>query len=487
MTAPMPLAQLLYGLVDIGGAPAPVITALSLDSRTVVPGSLFLALAGHNQDGRRFIADAVARGAVFVLSETAPDGTVGTTPVRSCPALRTLVGPIADRFFGQPSAALTVVGVTGTNGKTTTTHLLARALSTRAPCAVIGTLGNGFPDALTPEDRTTPDAVSVHRWLARLAAEGARTVAMEVSSHALDQGRVGGVRFAGALFTNLTRDHLDYHGDMARYQAAKARLFATPGLGFAVFNARDPASAVLRRALSPGVSVWHYGPGGEVQVTAMETVTSGLRLTLATPDGAVTLNSPLLGAFNAENLLGALTVLLAMGWTADAAARALAAAPPVPGRMERFTLGAGRPLVIVDYAHTPDALAQVLAAARGHSRGRVVCVFGCGGDRDQGKRPLMGECASRLADHVIITHDNPRHEDPDAIVADILRGVAAARRAIVEVVAERSAAIDRAVRMAGSADVVVVAGKGHEEYQQVGDRRVPYSDRQTVRRLAGAA
>lgn len=483
----MSLAPLLRGLIDLGGMSGPVITGLSLDSRTVVPGSLFLALAGHHQDGRRFIADAVARGAVFVLSETAADGVVGTTPVRSCPALRQLVGPIADRFFGQPSAALAVVGVTGTNGKTTSTHLLARALSTRAPCAVIGTLGNGFLDALYPADRTTPDAISIHRWLARLAADGARAVAMEVSSHALDQGRVGGVRFTGALFTNLTRDHLDYHGDMARYQAAKARLFATPGLGFAVLNARDPVSDTLRRALPPGTSVWHYGPGGEVQITALETSASGLRLVLATPDGAVTLHSPLLGAFNAENLVGALTVLLAMGWTADAAAHALAAAPPVSGRMERFALGAGRPLVIVDYAHTPDALAQVLIAARSHSTGRVVCVFGCGGDRDQGKRPLMGECATRLADHVIITHDNPRHENPDAIVADILSGVTVDRRGAVEVIAERPAAIHHAVQMAGAADVVVVAGKGHEEYQQFGDRRVPYSDRETVRRLAGAA
>ena len=487
MSAPITLRSLLAGLRDVALDIDRPITALSLDSRTVLPGSLFMALAGTKQDGRRFIADAVARGAVAILSESALDGQLGQVPVLSCPSLRHLVGPIADRFYGSPSRAMSVIGVTGTNGKTTTAHLIAYALNTVSPCALVGTLGNGFPGALLPAERTTPDAVALHRWLNRFRAEGASAVILEVSSHALDQGRVGGVRFAGAVFTNLTRDHLDYHGDMNRYGEAKALLFALPDIPFAILNADDPFSEVLKDRTPPGTRCWFYGTRGDVWIRDVKAGPSGLVIEFVSPEGPVELHSSLLGYFNVHNLAAALTTLLALGWHAKDAAHILEEVAPIPGRMERFSVRAGQPLVVVDYAHTPDALEKALVGARAHAQGRVICVFGCGGDRDRGKRELMGSCASRFADHLIITHDNPRHEDPDRIVADILRGVPEKSRPQLEIVGERKAAIAQALHLATVGDVVVIAGKGHEEYQQFGDRCVPYSDRQTVRLLLEAS
>ena len=481
------LKTLLAGFCEVGRDADRPITALSLDSRTVLPGSLFMAIPGSKQDGRRFIADAVARGAAAVLSASDAPGHLGQVPVLSCPSLRELVGPIADRFYGSPSRALSIIGVTGTNGKTTTTHLIAHALNTVNPCALIGTLGNGFPGALLPAERTTPDAIALHRWLNRFRTEGARSVALEVSSHALDQGRVGGVRFAGAVFTNLTRDHLDYHGDMHRYGEAKALLFKVPDLQFAVLNADDPFSAVLKGRVQSGVRCWFYGSRGEVRIDDVKASPAGLTIEFATCEGRATLKSALLGHFNVYNLAAALTALLALGWRIEDALRVLGEVAPIPGRMERFSVHTSQPLVVVDYAHTPDALEKALAGARAHAERRVICVFGCGGDRDRGKRELMGACASRCADYLILTHDNPRHEDPDRIIADILRGVPEEARSRLKVVGDRRAAIALALQSAERGDVVVIAGKGHEEYQQFGDRCVPYSDRQTVRRLLEVA
>ncbi len=477
------LSALLTGIRQIDRDADRAVASLTLDSRTVAPGALFMALTGTSQDGRRFISDAVARGAAAVVSESATDGKLGSVPIIACPGLRPLVGIIADRFYGSPSNALSVIGITGTNGKTTTSHLIAQALSTRTPCAVIGTLGNGFPGALLPADRTTPDAVSLHRWLDRFRREGAQAASIEVSSHALDQGRVGGVRFAGAVFTNLTRDHLDYHGDMERYGEAKALLFALPELAFAVLNGDDPFSAILQARLHRQVRPWIYGNTGDVRIRDARATGKGLQIEFIVPDGSVTLRSPLMGRFNVYNLAAALTALLASGWKAEDAAEALATVAPIPGRMEPFPGRIDQPFVVVDYAHTPDALEKALAGARAHTTGRVVCVFGCGGDRDRGKRALMGECVSRCADIAIVTHDNPRHEDPARIVADILSGVPDDARERFIVMGDRHAAIARALREASAGDIVVIAGKGHEEYQQFGDRRVPYSDRLTVRQL----
>lgn len=484
---PITLRALLEGLRPVPVEMDRPIVALSLDSRTVQPGSLFMALAGSKQDGRRFIADAVARGAVAVLSESAPDGQLGQVPILSCPELRALVGPVAARFYGSPAQSMSVIGVTGTNGKTTTTHLIARALNEMRPCAVVGTLGNGFPEALVPAERTTPDAVSLHRWLKRFQSEGAGSVVMEVSSHALDQGRVKGVQFAGAVFTNLTRDHLDYHGDMISYGNAKALLFAFPDLRFAVLNGDDPFTDVLKARTTAGARQWVYGAQGDVRIDYVGVGAFGLAIDFLTPTGRVHIDSPLLGYFNVYNLAAALTTLIALGWQAADAARALSQVAPVPGRMERFFGHAGQPLVVVDYAHTPDALEKILIGARAHVSGRVICVFGCGGDRDRGKREIMGECASRLADYLIVTHDNPRHEDPNRIVGDIMSGIPTGKRSQTHVIYDRTEAIAQALKLASAADVVVVAGKGHEEYQQFGDRCVPYSDRQTVRALLEAS
>jgi UDP-N-acetylmuramoyl-L-alanyl-D-glutamate--2,6-diaminopimelate ligase len=459
----------------------PEIRGLTLDSRQVQPGDLFLAVPGARADGRAFMGGALARGAAAVVYEddgVEPDrrvaGAIGI------PDLRRQIGVIADRFYGSPSRRLKVVGVTGTNGKTTTTQLLAQALDRAGQrCGLIGTLGSGFPGNLDPSLHTTPDAVSVHRLLAGFAAAGARAVCMEVSSHALDQARVAGVAFDIAVFTNLTRDHLDYHGDMDAYAAAKARLFDFPHLEAAVINADDRFGRELIERSRSRLRVVGFGlEQGEVRACRVQPSTDGLTIAVTTPFGDTELKSPLLGRFNAANLLAVLAVLLVAGLPLAEAARVVAQARPVSGRMERFG-GDDRPLVVVDYAHTPDALDKVLAALREHTRGKLVCVFGCGGDRDRGKRPLMGAIAERLADVVILTNDNPRHEDPQAILVEIAGGM----RSTPTVVPDRTQAIRAALREARAGDIVLVAGKGHEDYQQIGDRRLPYSDRETVSAL----
>jgi UDP-N-acetylmuramoyl-L-alanyl-D-glutamate--2,6-diaminopimelate ligase len=306
---------------------------------------------------------------------------------------------------------------------------------------------------------------------------------MEVSSHALDQARVAGVAFDIAVFTNLTRDHLDYHGDMDAYAAAKARLFDFPHLEAAVINADDRFGRELIERSRPRLRVVGFGlEQGEVRARRVQPSTDGLTIAVTTPFGDTELKSPLLGRFNAANLLAVLAVLLVAGLPLAEAARVVAQARPVAGRMERFG-GDDRPLVVVDYAHTPDALDKVLAALREHTRGKLVCVFGCGGDRDRGKRPLMGAIAERLADVVILTNDNPRHEDPQAILV----GIAGGMQSTPTVVPDRGQAIRAALREARAGDIVLVAGKGHEDYQQIGDRRLPYSDRETVRELLGEA
>ncbi|MHB8534399.1 MAG: UDP-N-acetylmuramoyl-L-alanyl-D-glutamate--2,6-diaminopimelate ligase [Sulfuricaulis sp.] len=489
------LRELLEGIVRVPGVANREVRGVQTDSRRVKPGELFLALPGEIVDGRDFIGDAVASGATAIVYE-AGDGFVShgaSVPAFAVSDLRRQIGVIADRFYGAPSQRLVVVGVTGTNGKTTCTQLLAQALDGMAShesargarrCAIIGTLGYGFPGALKASNHTTPDAVTVHRLMADFIDQGAARVAMEVSSHALDQGRVNGVNFDVAVFTNLTRDHLDYHGDMQAYGQVKAGLFAFTGLKYAVLNHDDAFGRDLFSRIGAPVRALSYGlDGGDIRAREVHSLPDGLLLQVTTPDGDLELRSPLVGRFNAYNLLAVLTTLLALGVKPDAAAARLAAARPPAGRVERFGGVKGFPMVVVDYAHTPDALEKILLALREHVRGKLWCVFGCGGDRDRGKRPLMGGVAERLADRVVLTDDNPRHEPGDAIIADILGGMHAAP----EVIRDRHDAIAAAVRGAGEGDVVLIAGKGHEEYQQVGDERRPYSDREVVRRLTGEA
>jgi len=489
------LAALLEGCAE--PARDVEIRDLEMDSRRVSPGAAFLACRGRSTHGVAHAAEAVARGAVAVLWEPAPAVAAPVLPssveVVAVPGLSQQAGAIADRFFRRPSADLLVAGFTGTNGKTTCAHTLAQAADlVGRRGAYLGTLGFGRPGALRDAGLTTPDCVSVHRRLAQARDGGARTIALEVSSHALDQGRVAGVRFDTAVFTNLTRDHLDYHGSLEAYGDAKSRLFGVPGLVRAVINVRDAFGRALYERLEPGIErvlfsttneLWAEPGTGWIRLAELRATTAGITLHVESGWGAGTLRSRLVGEFNAENLLAVLGVLLGWNVPLQQALVALAACSAPPGRMEAFGGGA-QPLALVDYAHTPDALAKVLDAARAHARGRLFCVFGCGGDRDPGKRPLMGAVAEAHADVVVVTDDNPRGESSQAIIEQILSGLRDA--AAAHVVADRAEAIHYALTEADAGDVVVIAGKGHEDRQVVGGESRPFSDRQVVLDALGA-
>jgi len=484
------LHQLLAGLAELPALPALVPAGLALDSREVMPGGLFLACAGGRRHGMVFAEQARERGAATILAEPADDwdedrlllaGDALGVPVIAVPRLAALAGTVAARFHGDPSAELAVIGITGTNGKTSASHFLAAALADGHRCGVLGTLGYGLPGALHSASHTTPDALRVQAELAELREQGADCVAMEVSSHALHQHRVAGVHFHSAVFTNLSRDHLDYHGDMASYGEVKAGLFEQPGLQLAVINSDDAFGRDLAaRCLARGLRVIACGataaaPAGAVAVRAADIVShaDGLDFELQLDDARVAVHSQLLGRFNVDNLLLVAGLLHGWGLAPADIARRLAGLRTVPGRMQRLG-GDGRPVAVVDYAHTPDALEQALRALRPHTGGRLLCVFGCGGERDAGKRPLMGRVAEQLADQVIVTDDNPRGEDGEVIVAQVLAGMV--RPAAVQVVRDRARAIARAMAEAGPGDLVLVAGKGHEDYQQVGELRLPFSD-----------
>jgi len=490
--APRPLSELVAGWAAV--PPELTVSDLTLDSRAAIPGALFLAARGRTHHGLRFAPEAVARGARAVLYE--PDDAALAPPplpaevfVAPLPALSERAGLMADRFFGAPSERLTVAGITGTNGKTTCAWLLAQALQRcQRPCGYLGTLGVGLPPQVTPMAHTTPDAVMVQRLLAALAATGAACVSMEVSSHALDQARVNGVRFHTAAFTNLTRDHLDYHGTMEHYGAAKARLLAWPGLESRVINFDDPFGAELARAPSAArLILTTRRPGGAaalpagaefVRATRIQAESTGLTLEVESSWGAVELPVRLMGEFNVENALTVLAVLLAWDIPLRDAARALSKVRAARGRMEMFG-GRGRsPLAIVDYAHTPDALANALRAARLHCRGQLRVVFGCGGDRDAGKRPLMGRIAAELADDIVLTDDNPRGEDPARIIAGIVAGIAGGAPLTIE--HDRALAIRVALERSAPDDVVLIAGKGHEDYQIFAHERREFRDQTVV-------
>lgn len=498
---PRSLGQLLPDLGASAGAAIAglAVSGLALDSRQVKPGDAFFALRGTRDHGINFAAGAVARGARVVLAE-APvidepnfDERKLDVPVLWIDNLHAQVGDIAARFYDQPSRSLRIVGVTGTNGKTSTVQLIAQALDFlgHRP-ATIGTLGAGLYGHLHDGERTTPDAINVQRLLAAFRDEGADHVAMEVSSHALEQGRVAAVDFEVAAFTNLTRDHLDYHGSMQAYGDAKAKLFAWPTLKTAVINIDDAFGQQLAKRIAADVRSLHCSAAAhdaDVVASAIVTSSEGLAFELVTPWGSRPIHSALLGRFNVANLLAVVACLGALGEPFDRIVDAVEALQPVNGRMNRLG-GSGRlPLVVVDYAHTPDALEQALSALRPHCAGRLICVFGCGGERDVGKRPLMGAIAARLADVAIVTDDNPRGEDGDIIVAQIVAGMGGMAESTVE--RDRARAIERALRMAQPSDVVLIAGKGHETYQDGADGKLPFDDmavaRKTLQRISGEA
>lgn len=515
------------------------VTRLVTDSREVKRGDTFVAYPGEKNDGRQFIASAIARGANAVIYEkhlvkppAIPPSSQTTTkrqvmsgqpweaqhfiwndawqvPHLAVADLRHKAGWLADAVYGTPSENLWVVGITGTNGKTSTSHWIAHALNeAKKKCALIGTLGNGFEGALQISANTTPDAIHVHGLLADYVRDGAQALAMEVSSHALSQGRVNAVRFDVAMLTNLSRDHLDYHGDMQRYAAAKRKLFEWQQLKYVVLNLDDEFGVELARELSlqqalqgdpastlpqqGSVEIIGYGLTDTALKLAerlglrmvygnlLEMSGQGSRLAVHSSWGAAELNSALVGRFNAANLLGALAVLLVSNVGLRDAVQSLSKAQPVAGRMQRLGC-AQQPTVIVDYAHTPDALEKVLVALREVSAaagGRVLCVFGCGGDRDRGKRPMMGLIAEKFSGFCIVTSDNPRTENPRDIIAEIVSGMKANNH---EIMVDRAAAIQAAIGLARQSDTVLIAGKGHEDYQEINGVKHPFSDVQVAR------
>jgi UDP-N-acetylmuramoyl-L-alanyl-D-glutamate--2,6-diaminopimelate ligase len=498
---------LLDGIVSLPAATDARVCDLTLDSREVRAGSLFFALCGLKSHGLKFAADAAARGASVLLWEPpaapheelvrAANTLAGGSSVFIAPVvgLKALVGRIADRFFGWPSSHMRVIGITGTNGKTTCAYLLASCLGRlRSEAAYIGTIGWGRIGSLEVPTHTTPDVVTVHRQLSVLRAQGVRDVAMEVSSHALDQGRVDGVRFHSVALTNLTRDHLDYHPSMEAYGEAKARLFASSGVQHIVINVGDAFGRELAGTLggrAPFTAVWvgasrsGWLADRSLRADGIELELHGLSMKVDGTFGSCTVATKLMGRFNAENALVVLACLVGLNLPLSGACAALRECDAPPGRMEVIEpKSPAKPMAVIDYAHTPDALAKALQALREHCRGELWCVFGCGGDRDPGKRALMGAVADDLADQIIVTDDNPRSENPQSITLGIAAGI---KSHAARVINDRGEAIAAALTEAAAGDMVLIAGKGHEEYQIYGQVRRRFSDRTEALRHLGEA
>ena len=505
----MKLSALMDGLsvVSETGAKAfadPEIEAICYDSRKAAPGSLFVAIEGMAVDGHRFIPDALARGAVAVVCSRPVKADV---PVIQVPDSRAALARLACRHYGNPSEEMTLVGITGTNGKTTVTYLLEAILQQAGlRPGVVGTINYRYADQCFDNPVTTPESLELQAILRQMAAAEVTHAVMEVSSHALDLHRVDGCRYDLAVFTNLTQDHLDHHGDMERYWACKQRLFTDflkpagkrhPLRG--VVNTDDPRGRELAGRLGPtALRTAAYGEGDIVPLGVIRDL-AGIRGSIATPQGEIPFNSPLVGDFNLENILSAAGAAVALGIPNASIAAGIDAAACVPGRLERIIEGTGC-TVFVDYAHTPDALENAISALRTLTTARIVTVFGCGGDRDAGKRPIMGEIAARLSDLAVVTSDNPRSEDPLAIIAQVEPGVrqAGSRKIAAEapvdgwqgpaylVEPDRRTAIETAIRFAGSEDAVLIAGKGHETYQILADATIHFDDREAAREVLAA-
>lgn len=465
------------------------VARIQLDSRKVAPGDLFIAIPGHSVDGREFIFDALKKGASSVLAESSgfAEDRRAEFPANVVwiEAVNRLMGQLADRFFDAPSRELRIFAVTGTNGKTTVSHLLARVCDfLDETAATVGTLGYGHPDHLIPLANTTPDVVSLHGILRTLRDQGCSVVTMEASSHGLDQGRLDEVRISTVIATNITRDHLDYHHTMEAYFQAKARIASWPGLRNLILNLDDPLVSRMAKMAQAGVRVVGFSLHGdskaEVSLVGCEYYPQGMLLNIRVGQQDYQLNSRLMGEFNIANILAVTAALWVEGFSLDAVFAALSRVGPVLGRMECLPqLNIKLPVVVVDYAHTPDALEQVLKSLRKHCvNKRLWCVFGCGGNRDKGKRPLMGRIAETLADCVVVTTDNPRLENPDAIIKEIRSGMKTDSSA--SIIADRAAAIQYAIQSAAEGDVILLAGKGHENYQEIGSERFHFSDHEVA-------
>lgn len=482
----MNLSNLLENIITLGHDEDLEIDGLALDSRMVKPGDLFFAYQGTQLNGNQFINDAISKGAIAVLTDDEQKTRNQSIPIFYIANLKEEIAEITNRFFNFPSKKLRMIGITGTNGKTSCSHFIAAALQqVSIPCGVVGTLGNGLYGNIQPGSLTTPDVITLQKTLASLLSQGAKAVAMEVSSHSLDQDRVGGIRFEVGVFTNLTRDHLDYHGTMEAYAAAKRKLFTEMKSKYAVINADDPFGKELIESLSHQ-RIFAYSVNrnislpGSVPLIVAEYVnldSKGMTARVNTPWGEGSLRAPLIGQFNLSNLLAVVTVLCLFRIPLPLALNCLAHLKSVPGRMQ--TLGGGdKPLVVVDYAHTPDALEKVLVALKQHCTGKLYCLFGCGGDRDRGKRPLMAKIAESYADVVMVTDDNPRTENPVQIIMEIMEGFAAPQKVTVE--HDRSKAIHDIIQSASKGDCVLIAGKGAETYQQIGNDKFEFSDVEKV-------
>ena len=478
----MTLQQLLPDLPLSSQHGQRAIHGLRLDSRRVRDGDLFVALSGSQRDGRHFVEAAILAGAVAVLSEARhfSEAEQGGVPMIGVPALSANLHQLAARFYHDPMASMSVLGVTGTNGKSSVAWFLRDAMNAVGmPCGLIGTLGAHFSDYHDDVGHTTPDTLTLHESLAAFRDRGARFVAMEVSSHALSQGRLAGVPVSVAGFTNLSRDHLDYHGDMDSYFSAKQRLFQGAKLTGAVVNTSDHYGQRLADGLSSDIRCLRVaGKSADIDCQRAQLTVDGLQAQIRIGADTVSLQAPLYGRFNIDNLMIVAGVLALQGLDTRTIERALAAVTPVPGRMQPVWDGIG-PAVLVDYAHTPDGLEKALQSTREHFHGKLWCVVGCGGNRDVGKRPQMAAVAEKLADHLVFTSDNPRHESAQSIINDMLSGVM--QRDAVMVIADRAAAIRHALMQADRADVVLIAGKGHERWQEVGDQRIPMDDLQLAR------
>ena len=487
----MTLRELLYGLTAEPIAEIPV-HGIASHSKQVRPGDCFVAMEGPTMDGHTFIHEAIARGASAVVARHLPAwyraGASQTTQMRACPCVvvrdsREALVTMARRFYGHPSTGLRLIGVTGTNGKTTTTYLLKRLLEAAGQRAgLLGTIVYQIGDRSVPSSNTTPGPLELQRYFAQMVSEGLRWCAMEVSSHALAQGRIDGLGFDAAIFSNLGSDHLDYHKTQEAYAAAKRRLFEyLRPEGYAVVNADDAFGRILAETI-PNRSVVTYGLEHPAKVCVKQIVCSwaGMQLVLETPWGTLSATTPLLGRHNASNIAAAASALLALGMPLTAIQEGLASIEQVPGRLERVPHEGGVP-ILIDYAHTADAMRLVLLSLRELTHGRLIVVFGCGGDRDHSKRPVMGKMASLLADHVILTSDNPRSEDPMEIIRHIKAGFPTGFRDF-DVVVDRERAITTALADARRDDTILIAGKGHEAYQTFNHVSVPFSDRDVIER-----
>ena len=488
------LAELLAGLLDDNWLKQTnlnqlEVTGVCLDSRTLQAGDLFFACAGSQQHGARYIPEVVNKGATAILidADYELDLPKPDIPLISVTDLTNKVGIIAHRFYAEPSSALKVTGITGTNGKTSVAWFIAQALSKlNQTTAYMGTIGSGLIDNLQASINTTPDVVTVHRTLAEYKSIGVEHAVMEVSSHGLEQGRVKAVEFDSVIFTNLSRDHLDYHGSMQAYAEAKAKLFNDYVCQYQIINVDDEFGQSLIKRDNSSHNVYSYGLNKNTITNSdrhiyahLENSKNGfIHLKVCSPWGEDEINTTLLGNFNAYNLLASLSYLCLSGIQLSKACKILESVAPVPGRME-IVSSSEQALVVVDYAHTPDALAKALSSLKSHCIGKMICVFGCGGDRDQGKRSEMGKAATQHADKIILTNDNPRHEEPKKIIDDIAKGIAVGKS--VRVLLDRKQAIEEAIRMAEPNDIVLIAGKGHENTQLIGDAYLAFSDQQCAK------